>query len=78
MKRDKDIRQAELLFEALLQTTRASDLALVYNEAWERGPAWQQGIRIGAGMMTGEGRDCLRDGLRTGAMQIGEDVTMPF
>jgi hypothetical protein len=34
-KRDKDIRQAALLYEALLLT---SDLALVYNEAWECGP----------------------------------------
>ncbi|MBP2449130.1 hypothetical protein JOH51_006638 [Rhizobium leguminosarum] len=26
-------------------------MALVYNEAWERGPAWQEGIRTGAGML---------------------------
>jgi len=78
VKRDKDIRQAELLFEALLQTRRASDVALVYNEAWGRGQAWQDGIRAGAGMMTDDGRDRLRESLRVGAVQIGEDVTMPF
>jgi hypothetical protein len=32
IKRERDIGQAELLFEALLQTRRTSDLALVYNE----------------------------------------------
>lgn len=77
-KRDKDIRQAELLFEALQQTRRASDLALVYNEAWERGPQWQEAIRAGAGMMREEGLDRLRDCLTYGAIQIGEDITMPL
>ncbi|MQX15704.1 hypothetical protein GHK62_13305 [Sinorhizobium terangae] len=78
IKRDKDIKQAGLLFEALLQTRRASDLALVYNEAWERGPAWQEGIRGGAAMLTNDARDRLSDCLRTGAIEIGEDITMPF
>jgi len=41
-KREKDIRQAALLFEALQQTRRSADLALVYNEAWGRGPAWRR------------------------------------
>lgn len=78
VKRDKDIRQAALLFEALQQTRRVSDLALVYNEAWARGQAWQEGLRAGAGMLTDDERDRLRNCLRTGAMEIGEDVTMPF
>ena len=78
LKRDKDIRQAALLFEALQQTRRASDLALVYNEAWERGPAWQEAIRAGAGMLLDEDRDRLRHCLRAGAVAIGEDITLPF
>ncbi|ODR93145.1 nucleotidyltransferase family protein [Sinorhizobium alkalisoli] len=78
VKRSKDIRQAALLFEALQQTRRTSDLALVYNEAWERGHTWQEGIRAGAGMLTDEDRNRLGDCLRAGAMQIGEDITMPF
>lgn len=77
-KRHKDVRQAALLFNALQQTRRLSDLALVYNEAWERGSAWQDGIRAGVDMMSEEDRDRLRDRLRAGAIQIGEDVTMPF
>lgn len=73
-----DIRQAALLYEALLLTRRASDLALVYNEAWERGPAWQDGIRAGAGMLTEPDRHLLRDCLTAGAIQNREDITMPF
>lgn len=78
IKRDKDARQAALLFEALQQTRRAADLTLVYNEAWDRGAQWQNGIRIGAGMLTEDERGRLRDCLRAGAMEIGEDLTMPF
>lgn len=78
IKRDKDVMQAELLFEALLETRRASDLALVYNEAWGRGEGWQEGIRTGAGMMTMRGKDYLRKGLEVGAAEIGEDVALPF
>jgi hypothetical protein len=36
-KREKDIRQVALLFEALQQTRRSADLAHVYNEAWRAG-----------------------------------------
>ena len=78
IKRDKDIRQAELLFEALALTRRMSDLALVYNEAWERGSAWQDAIRAGAAMMTDTGRRQLLDTLQLGATQIREDITTPF
>ncbi|MBD9595935.1 hypothetical protein IB270_24085 [Ensifer sp. ENS05] len=78
VKRDKDVRQAALLFEALQQTRRTSDLALVYNEAWERGAGWQEGIRAGAGMLTAEETNRLRECLQTGASEIGEEVTVPF
>ena len=78
VKRDKDVRQAALLFEALQLTRRTSDLALVYNEAWDRGAGWQEGIRAGAGMLTAEERNRLRDCLQTGASEIGEEVTVPF
>jgi hypothetical protein len=78
LKRNKDIQQSALLIEALSQARRHSDLTLVYTETWERGPAWQDGLRAGAGLMTAEGRERLRDCLRTGGTQIGEDVTLPF
>lgn len=77
-KRDKDIRQTTLLFEALLQTRRASDVALVYNEAWERGQAWQEGIRAGAAMLSDQGRNSLTECLRTGSREVGEGIVLPF
>lgn len=77
IKRDKDIRQAGILFEALLQTRRSSDLALAYNEAWERGDAWRVGIRAGAAMLSDEDRNHLGACLSQDR-QIGEDITLPF
>lgn len=78
MKRDKDIRQAALLFEALEQTRRASDLALVYNEAWERGQAWQESIRSGAGMLQKDDRKRLCTVLTEGAQQNRESIELPI
>ncbi|KPF44624.1 GSU2403 family nucleotidyltransferase fold protein [Rhizobium sp. AAP43] len=76
-KREKDIRQAALLFEALQQTRRSADLALVYNEAWERGPAWQEGLRTGAAMLPGEDAERLRIALTEGAKKNREDIELP-
>lgn len=78
VKRDKDIRQSALLFEALDQTRRHADLALAYTEAWERGLAWQEGIRFGAAMFDEAEKERLHDSLRLGGQQIGEAVTIPF
>jgi hypothetical protein len=77
-KRDKDIRQATLLFEALLQTRRPSDVALVYNEAWERGQAWQEGIRAGAVMLSDQGRSSLLECLKAGSREVREEIVLPF
>ena len=66
------------MFEALQQTRRASELALVYNEAWERGAGWQEGIRTGAGMLMEKEKGRFRDCLRAGAMEIGEEIAIPF
>jgi hypothetical protein len=77
-KREKDVRQAALLFEALQQTRRSADLALVYNEAWERGPAWQQGIRTGAGMLSREDLTRFESVLVEGAKRNRETIELPF
>lgn len=77
-KRDKDIRQAALLFQALQQTRRSADLALVYNEAWERGPSWQEGIRIGAAMLPEVDAERLKILLLDGAKVNREDIVLPF
>jgi hypothetical protein len=78
LKRDKDIRQSVLLVEALGQTRRHSDLALAYTEAWDRGEAWQDGIRAGVALFTEAEKDALKNALRIGGEQIGETVAMPF
>lgn len=77
IKRDKDIRQAALLFEALQQTRRTSDLALAYTEAWERGAGWQDAIRAGAAMLQPLDLDRLATCLSAGSKEIGEDVVLP-
>lgn len=43
-KADKDRSQAALLLEALVETRQSDVLAVAYEEAWERGPSWQDGI----------------------------------
>jgi hypothetical protein len=78
LKRDKDIMQAGILVEALLQTKRSSDLAMAYIEAWERGRAWEEGIKTGAAMLPLERKDRLRECLETGSREIGEKAILPF
>ncbi|ANM13298.1 hypothetical protein AMK05_PB00160 (plasmid) [Rhizobium sp. N324] len=74
-KREKDIRQAALLFEALRQTRRSSDLALVYNEAWKRGPTWREGIRTGAGMLPAQDAERLNTVLTEGAKETAKKLS---
>lgn len=45
LKRDKDLVQAAILVEALLQTKRSPDLAMAYVEAWKRGPPRRRPLR---------------------------------
>jgi hypothetical protein len=78
VKRNKDIRQAGLLFDALLQTRQSAELALVYNKAWERGSAWQDAIRTGAGMLPAQDAERLKSILIEGAKKIRETVELPF
>lgn len=77
-KREKDIRQAALLFEALQQTRQSADLALVYNEAWKRGPAWQDGIQTGAGMLPAPDAERFKTVLIEGAKKNREEIELPF
>lgn len=46
-KRDKDVQQAGILFEALQDTGRGRDLAEAFDEAWDRGPHWRAAISTG-------------------------------
>lgn len=48
LKRDKDLRQAMILFEALLETGRGDGLRAAIEEAVGRGDGWRAAIRQGA------------------------------
>ncbi len=68
-KREKDLRQAALLIEALSLVRRQSDLAEAYEEAWSRGPAWREAITRGLASLDDAPRamvhGVLAEGLRT-------------
>jgi len=53
-KRDKDLRQAGILFEALPVTGHGPSLADALEEAWDRGPAWEAGD-LGSGRNHAQG-----------------------
>lgn len=50
-KRDKDLRQAGMLFDALPVTGHGPSLADALEEAWDRGPAWKLAISEAAETM---------------------------
>jgi hypothetical protein len=50
-KRDKDVRQAGTLVEALQESGRGSDLAEAFDEAWDRGPSWRAAITEGIALL---------------------------
>ena len=47
VKADKDLTQAALLFEALVETRHDGELVDAWEEAWDRGNAWKEGIVSG-------------------------------
>lgn len=73
LKREKDVRQAGLLCEALALTRRHADLAEGYAEAWERGPAWQAAIARGLSYMPAPAADDFRSAVAEGLDDLGLD-----
>jgi hypothetical protein len=73
LKRDKDVRQTEILMEALIGTRRHAELAEAYAEGWKRGPAWKEGIARGMSFMPDKRLAVIKDGLAFGLIEIGED-----
>jgi hypothetical protein len=72
IKRNKDTRQAEILFEALYETRRSSDFAIAFDEAWQRGPAWQEALqKAESSMLSMEGREALVRIRTQGNKEIG-------
>jgi len=60
LKRDKDVRQAASLIEALTQTRRQQELSEVWVEAWGRGDAWREALKEGASLMPRDAQALLR------------------
>jgi len=73
-KREKDIRQAGILIEALTLKRRGLDLAAAWVEAWRRGPAWREGLTGGRAALEPEQRDFLRNALITSAKDLKIDL----
>lgn len=71
-KRDKDLLQASLLSEALVETRQNYLLADAYNEAWERGEAWQEAIVTGLMLMPDNGKKALADALGVKVDSLGK------
>ena len=69
----KDMRQALILTEALMQTGQHSDLAMAYEEAWNRGPAWRDAISATLRRYDELSRSRLADAIGKGFRQIGTD-----
>ncbi len=58
-KRDKDLRQAGMLFDALPVTGHGPSLVEALEEAWDRGPAWKSAISKAAEIMHKEYWDAV-------------------
>lgn len=68
----KDLLQAALLCEALVETKQGYVLGGSYEEAWDRGPSWQDGIVAGPGMMPDNGKAALAAALGVTVEELGK------
>jgi hypothetical protein len=71
-KRDKDLQQADALFEVLGQK-RPNELRLAWQEAYKRGPSWRELLNEGLAAVSGTGRDWVLkaiDGRRSAIADI--------
>jgi hypothetical protein len=73
LKRDKDVKQAEILMDALVKTRRRAELAEAYSEAWKRGPSWRDGLAKGMAFMSEKLLAPIIDGLALGLTEIDEE-----
>jgi len=72
-KRDKDLLQASMLSEALVETKQGYALADAYQEAWDRGPSWREGIAAGLAMMPNNGKAALAVALGVSMDGLGKE-----
>lgn len=74
-KRDKDVRQAKLLVEAMALTRRQDDLAEAFAEAWHRGSHWRASITRGMSYLPPADRAEVLSILHAGLASLGEALT---
>lgn len=72
-KREKDIRQAGILIEALAMKRHGLDLAAAWIEAWQRGPAWREGLTGGRAALEAGHRDHLQQAILASAGDLKFD-----
>lgn len=73
-KREKDVYQASLLFEALKETRRLDDLGYALEEAWNRGSAWREGIEKGLHLLPDQRREAAENSLKEALAFSGVDL----
>ncbi|CDM61721.1 hypothetical protein LPU83_pLPU83d_0350 (plasmid) [Rhizobium favelukesii] len=59
VKADKDLTQAALLFEGLVETRQSDAIAIAWEEAWDRGDAWKEAIGKGIARLPEKGIKAL-------------------
>ncbi|MBD9509076.1 hypothetical protein IB265_20095 [Ensifer sp. ENS10] len=59
VKSDKDLVQASLLFEALVETRHEYELVDAWEEAWDRGDSWKEGLCNGLLRLSAKGVKAL-------------------
>lgn len=69
-KAEKDLEQAQVLVEAMMQSRRADEFAAAYAEAFDRGPHWQDALASSIGRFDPMGLQALRETLRTGMERL--------
>lgn len=72
-KRDKDLRQAIALTEALAETRRGMDLSAAWREAWSRGPHWRAALAQGLATVDAPSRGLIETTVRDGLRELGDD-----
>jgi hypothetical protein len=75
VKSEKDLRQAVALFDAMIQTHRHTDLAVAFTEAWNRGSAWKEALRLSLSRLEPQARSAIEAGLAEGVRHLGDEIT---
>ena len=70
----KDLAQAATIMEVMIAQHQAEDLAEVFVEAWERGPAWREAIRKSVRQIEGGARKQIYAGLSHGIRNLEIDL----